>query len=89
MTSFFVKKIKFITTKHLDSLIFTGSKTNVSNLFGKLLENFILKRNHKIICISNSVLNFFLNNTKVSKSKFTLVYYGINYHVYEDDLVMM
>lgn len=84
LTSFFVDKIKFVTTKHLDSLIFTGSKTNVSSLLGKFIENIILSRNDKIICISNSVLNFFLTNTKISRSKFTMVYYGINYNLYDE-----
>lgn len=85
LVSFFVKNIKFITTKHLDSLIFTGSKTNVPNLFSKFIENIILNRNDKIICISNSVLNFFLKNTKISKSKFILVYYGIDYNLYDSN----
>ncbi len=85
-TSFFVKDIKFITTKHLDSLIFTGSKTNIPNYLSKFLENLILNRNNKIICISKSVLNFFVNNTKILDTKFELVYYGITYDFYDKDL---
>lgn len=83
LSSFFIKNVKYITSKHVDSLILTGSRSNYANFFAKMLENIILKRTDKIICISRSVYKYFLKNTNIPKSKFCIIYYGINYHFYK------
>ena len=82
--SFFFRETKYITTKHLDSFILSSSYSNQINKFYIFFENLILSRAEKIICISKSVHTFFLSNTNINKSKFHLVYYGINSVSYDN-----
>ena len=81
--SFIKKNTKLLISKHLDSFILSGSNSNKINFFSKLFENLILSRADKIICISRSVYNFFVDNTNLKKNKFFQIYYGIDYKFYD------
>lgn len=75
---FFIKKIKLIITKHLDSYIFEASFGRRHFFNGFFFEKIILKYSDHIIFISKSVKNYFLKNINLEKKKFSVIHYGID-----------
>ncbi len=82
---FFRKKIKFIITKHLDTVYFSKDNKRKS-LIGNYLERTVSKRAHKIICISNAVKKFMLSKYMgIKKKKLVKIYYGLDFNLYNED----
>ena len=81
--SFFIillnRKIKLVITKHLDSGLFEGSNYKNNGLLSSIIQKIINKKATKIISISKSVKKFFIRGSNnLERSKFKIVYYGIN-----------
>lgn len=80
----FRKKIKFIISKHLDTVYFSKNNDRKS-FFGKKLELLVSFRAKKIICISEAVKKFMASNyMKIPQKKLTKVYYGLDFQIYND-----
>ena len=78
----FRKHIKFIISKHLDTVYFSKDN-NRKSFFGKTLELFVSFRAKKIICISEAVKKFMSSKyMKINPKKLKKIYYGLNFNIY-------
>ena len=78
------KNIKFIISKHIDTVYFSKDN-NRKSFLGKILELIVSHRAKKIICISDAVKNFMSSKYMgISKTKLIKVYYGLDFTVYND-----
>ena len=80
----FRKKIKFIISKHLDTVYFSKDN-NRKSFIGKKLELIVSQRAKKIICISEAVKKFMSSKYMgINKEKLFKVYYGLDFKSYND-----
>ena len=82
----FRKKIKFVISKHIDTVFFSKDNRRKSNL-GRIVEKIISKKAKKIICISQAVKKFMSSNyMKIEKKKLTKIYYGLDFNLYNSNI---
>ena len=78
----FRKNIKFIISKHLDTVYFSKNN-NRKSFFGRQLELIVSYRAKKIICISDAVKKFMSSHyMKIKKKKLVKIYYGLDFEIY-------
>ena len=68
---------KFIITKHLDSFFLEGSRGFKFFFRGIFFDRIFFYFADKIIFISKYTKSFLLNKCKINKSKYSIIYYGI------------
>jgi glycosyltransferase involved in cell wall biosynthesis len=75
----FQKSFFLVITKHLDSFIFEGSFGFRVFIRGVILEKIIFQHANHIIFISKAVKKFFLKKINISKKKYSIIYYGLDF----------
>ena len=81
------KNIKFIISKHIDTVYFSKDN-NRKSFFGKKLELIVSHRAKKIICISDAVKKFLSSKYMgIKKKKLIKVYYGLDFKIYNDNKI--
>ena len=75
----FQKSFFLVITKHLDSFIFEGSFGSRVFIRGVILEKIIFQHANHIIFISKAVKKFFLKKLNISKKKYSIIYYGLDF----------
>lgn len=73
----FRPKIKFIISRHVDSMFFGGSRGKEVGFFSRHFAKHILNSCDRLICISNAVKNYIGNHIAINLEKVHVVYYGI------------
>lgn len=71
------KDIKFVITKHLNS-VFLCKNNSRKSFLGKILELYVARRADKVIVISNAVKKFMKLSVGINQSKLKTIYYGLD-----------